>query len=96
MNQQELSNIFRRVIKYPNTFTPYIIEYIEFNNHIAELSTNRDSFVTIDGFGFNGKYGVTIITNNNGEWEHDSDLSLLCNDYKEAIEYIESLKLKEE
>lgn len=95
MHQQELNNIFRRVFKYPNAFSPYLVEFIEFDNHIAEISTSRDSIASINGFGFNGKYGVTVITNDNGKWEYDSDLSLLCDSYKKAIEYIESLKLKQ-
>lgn len=94
VNSIDYERIFLNIVPYKNMFTPYTVDYIGFENHICELSTARNNEVKVKDFGYKGTYGVTVITKINGNWEHDRELSTLCNSYKEAIEYIESLKTK--
>lgn len=85
--------IFRKVVKGANWFTPYPVCYCRVKpDIIVEVSTEKDSHGNINGFGFKGKYGVTVIRLKDGEWTRDTDSSKLCDSYEEAKEYIKSLE----
>lgn len=88
--------IFGKVIKGRNLFTPYSLAYYRPKpDIIVELSTENDSQGNVNGFGFKGKYGVTVIRMKDGNWERDIASDKLCYSYKEAKEYIKSLGDKE-
>ena len=72
---------FKKVVKGKNFMTPNVIGYYQIANGVAELSY---------GMGFNHRYvfGVTVVQNK----KHNSELSDLFFDKKEAIEYIASLQ----
>lgn len=83
--------IFGKVIRGRNWFTPYIVGYYKPKpDIIVELSTENDSQGNVNGFGFKGKYGVTVIRMKDGNWERDTTSDKLCNNYEEAKEYIKS------
>lgn len=83
--------IFGKVIRGANWFTPYSLGYYRPRpDIIVELSTENDSQGNVNGFGFKGKYGVTVIRMKDGNWERDITSDKLCNNYEEAKEYIKS------
>lgn len=89
---RENKMIFRKTVKGSNWFTPYAIGFYRPKpDIIIEVSTEKDSHGDINGFGFKGKYGVTVIRLKDGEWTRDTDSSKLCNNYEEAKEYIKFL-----
>ncbi len=90
---RENEMIFRKVVKGDNWFTPYPVCYCRPKpDIIIEVSTEKDSHGNINGFGFKGKYGITVIRLKDGEWTRDTDSSKLCNNYEEAKEYIKSFE----
>lgn len=84
---RELERIYSNVLPSVNIFTPVVLDYIKVNNHICELSkSHRD--VRHDEM----LYGVSTITNKNGEYKYNNDLSRCFKTIKEALNFIEDIK----
>ena len=84
INEQKAREIFNETIKGGNFMTPNIEEHGENNGYIYELAS---------GDSMNGGkiYGVTIVEDNGGKWEHNHELSECFHDSKEARDYINNL-----
>lgn len=84
MEINKLKSIFKNTTLGTNVITPIIIEYIERNNHIIEISKSAYN---------NPLYGITVITKNDttGEYFHNIGLSKCVNSLEEVYKYINTI-----
>ena len=87
MSELELKLQFQKIVKGVNIITPIILKYINVNNHIIEISTNKDVYNTFK------LYGVTVITkNDNGKYYKNNELTTCFPTLDKVNNYLEEIK----
>lgn len=89
MNQKELEIEFKKVCKYRNFITPWVLEYKEIKNYIIEISRNSND--SSDFFGC--IYGFTVIVkDNDGTYKKCPDKAFCTGEYFEILNKLKELE----